>query len=49
MFKVNSANTLNIEEKCRLAVQLKKKYRLDNKRIARKLKLSLEIIKTLFE
>ena len=49
MFKVNSVKTLNIEEKCRLAVQLKKRYRLDNKRIARKLKLDLKIIKDLFE
>ena len=49
MFKVNSVNTLNIEEKCSLAVQLKKRYHLENKRIARKLKLSLEIIETLYE
>ena len=49
MFNVNSVNTLNIEEKCRLAVQLKKRYRLDNKRIARKLKLNPEIIETLFD
>lgn len=49
MFNVNSVNTLNIEEKCRLAVQLKKRYRLDNKRIARKLKLDLKIVEDLFE
>lgn len=49
MFKVNSVNTLNIDEKCRLAALLKKKYHIDNKRIARKLKLSLDIIESLFD
>lgn len=49
MFKVNSVNTLTVDEKCHLATLLKKKYHLDNKRIARKLKLSLDLIESLFD
>ncbi len=47
-FNTNSINDLSIDDRCRLAIILKKDYRIDMKRIARKLRMDLYVLKELF-
>ena len=46
-FNAHSLNDLSIDNKCRLAIILKKNYRIDTKRIARKLRIDLAVLKEL--
>lgn len=48
-FNVNSVNELSIDNRCRLAVILKKRYRVDTKRIARRLRIDVAALNKLFE
>lgn len=48
-FNVNSVNELSTDNKCRLAVILKRRYRIDTKRIARKLRIDVAVLNKLFE
>lgn len=47
-YKVDSILDLGVDDRCRLAVVLKKKYRLDTKRISRKVRIEYDILKKLF-
>lgn len=47
-FNTNSINELSIDDRCRLAIILKKEYRIDMKRIARILRIDLPVLKELF-
>lgn len=49
MFNVSSVRELGIDDRCRLAVHLKTKYRVNIKRIARRLQLDVSTLKRLFE
>ena len=46
-FKVKSAAELGIDEKCRLALMLRKKYYIEPKRICRKVGLPLATVNEL--
>lgn len=46
-FNTNTINDLSIDDRCRLAIILKKDYRIDIKRIARKLRIDLAVLKEL--
>lgn len=48
-YKVRFLSDLSVDERCRMAIVLKKKYKLDLKRISRKLHIELNILKKLFE
>jgi len=48
-FKVNSVKDLGVDDKCRLALSLKKKYRIDTRRIARKIQVEVAVLNKLFE
>ena len=48
-FNVNSINDLSMDNRCRLAVILKKRYRVDTKRIARRLRIDVAVLNKLFE
>lgn len=48
-FSASSVSDLSIDDRCRLAVILKKKYRVDTKRIARKIQLEVSVLNKLFE
>lgn len=48
-FNANSINDLSMDNRCRMAVILKKKYRVDTKRIARRLRIDLGVLNKLFE
>ena len=48
-FKVSSVKDLGVDDKCRLALILKKKYRIDTKRIARKIQVEVSVLNKLFE
>ena len=48
-FNVNSINDLSMDNRCRLAVILKKRYRVDTKRIARRLRIDVAVLNNLFE
>lgn len=48
-FNVNSINDLSMDNRCRLAVILKKRYRVDTKRIARRLRIDVTVLNKLFE
>lgn len=47
-FNTKSINDLSIDDRCRLAIILRKEYRIDMKRIARKLRIDLPVLKELF-
>lgn len=47
-FNSNSINDLSIDNRCKLAVILKKGYRVDKKRLARKLRIDLKVLEELF-
>lgn len=47
-FKASSLKDLSVDDRCRLAVILKKKYRIDTKRIARKVQISPDVLNRLF-
>ncbi len=49
MFKVNTINELGVDDRCRLAIVLRTKYKVTVKRIARKLHMDLSTLKKLFE
>lgn len=46
-FNTNTINDLSIDDRCRLAIIMKKEYRIDIKRIARKLRIDLAVLKEL--
>lgn len=48
-FNASSVSALSIDDRCRLAVILKKKYRVDTKRIARKIQVEVSVLNKLFE
>ena len=48
-FKVDSVKDLGVDDKCRLALILKRKYRVDTKRIARKIHVEVAVLNKLFE
>lgn len=48
-YKVRFLSDLSVDERCRMAIVLRKKYKLDLKRISRKLHIELNILKKLFE
>ena len=48
-FNASSLKDLSIDDKCRLAIILKRKYRVDTKRIARKLQITPDVLTRLFE
>ena len=48
-FNVNSVKDLGVDDKCRLALILKRKYRIDTKRIARKIQVEVAALNKLFE
>ena len=48
-FKVGSVKDLGVDDKCRLALILKRKYRVDTKRIARKIHVEVAVLNKLFE
>ncbi len=48
-FKVGSVKDLGVDDKCRLALILKRKYRIDTKRIARKIQVEVSVLNKLFE
>lgn len=48
-FNVVSVSDLSIDNRCRLAVILKRKYRVDTKRIARKLQLEVSVLDKMFK
>ncbi len=47
-FKASSLKDLSVDDRCRLAVILKKKYRIDTKRIARKVQIAPDVLNRLF-
>lgn len=47
-FKTSSLKDLSVDDRCRLAVILKKKYRIDTKRIARKVQIATDVLNRLF-
>ena len=49
MFKVDSIRELGPDDRCHLAVVLRNKYKVNTKRIARKLQIDLTTLKKLFE
>ena len=49
MFKVSSVRELGVDDRCRLAMVLKNKYKVNVKRIARKLQIDVVVLKKLFE
>ena len=49
LFKVNSLNELDPDDRCRLAMVLKNKYKVTVKRIARKLHMDVSTLNKLFE
>jgi REP element-mobilizing transposase RayT len=49
MFKVSSVRELGVDDRCRLAMVLKNKYKVNVKRIARKLQIDVAVLKKLFE
>jgi hypothetical protein len=49
MFKVSSVNELTPDDRCRLAMVLKTRYKVTIKRIARKLHMDISILRKLFE
>ena len=49
MFKASSINELGADDRCRLAIVLRTKYKVTVKRIARKLHMDLSTLKKLFE
>jgi REP element-mobilizing transposase RayT len=49
MFKVNTLNELGADDRCRLAMVLKNKYKVTVKRIARKLHIDVSTLNRLFE
>ena len=48
-FNASSVSALSLDDRCRLAVILKKKYHVDTKRIARKLQMDVPSLNELFE
>lgn len=48
-FNASSVSDLSLDDRCRLAVILKKKYRVDTKRIARKIQIEVSVLNKLFE
>ena len=48
-FNAVSVSDLSIDNRCRLAVILKRKYRVDTKRIARKLQLEVSVLDKMFK
>lgn len=48
-FNASSISDLSLDDRCRLAVILKKKYRVDIKRIARKIQVEVSVLNKLFE
>lgn len=48
-FNTNSITDISIDNRCKLAVILKKEYRIDTKRLARKLRIDLKVLEKLFE
>ena len=48
-FKVDSIKDLGVDDKCHLALILKRKYRIDTKRIARKIQVEVAVLNKLFE
>lgn len=46
-YKADSILDLGVDDRCRLAIVLKKKYRLDTKRISRKVRVEYDILKKL--
>ena len=48
-FNTNSIKDLSVDDRCRLAIILKKDYRIDTKRIARKLRIDLAALKELLD
>ena len=49
MFNASSVSDLSIDNRCRLAVILKRKYRVDTKRIARKLQIGMSVLDEMFK
>ena len=49
MFKASTVRELGVDDKCRLALVLKTRYRVNIKRIARKIQIDIETLKRLFE
>jgi len=49
MFKVNTVNELGIDDRCRLAMVLKNRYKVSIKRIARKIHMDISVLNELFE
>ena len=49
LFNAGSVKDLGADDRCRIAVILKRKYRVDTKRIARKLKLDIALLNELFD
>lgn len=49
MFNASSLKDLSVDDRCRLAVILKKKYRIDTKRIARKVQIAPDVLNRLFK
>lgn len=47
-YKADSVLDLGVDDRCRLAIALKKKYRLDTKRISRKVHLEYNLLTKLF-
>ena len=48
MFNASSVSDLSIDNRCRLAVILKRKYRVETKRIARKLQIGTSVLDEMF-
>ena len=48
-YNVDNVWELNNDDRCRLAVSLRKKYKIEPKRIARKLHMDINVINKLFE
>ena len=46
-YKADSILDLGVDDRCRLAIVLKKKYRLDTKRLSRKVRVEYDILKKL--
>lgn len=49
MFNASSVSDLSIDNRCRLAVILKRKYRVDTKCIARKLQMEVSVLDNMFK
>lgn len=49
IFKVNTLNDLGTDDRCRLAMVLKNRYKVTVKRIARKLHIDVSTLNKLFE